>query len=279
MADNSERIQKKPRGGMGHGPMGGGAPIEKPKDMKNGLSKLVRFLKPYTTFILVVVIFAIASTIFAIVSPKILGNMTTSLADSFKTAFQTKTAIKLDHDYLTKTAIILICLYILSEFFFYIQGYIMSGVAQKVTYNLRREISLKMSKLPLKYYDSVTHGEILSRITNDVDTVSNSLQQGMSQAITAITTIIGIIVMMLTISPIMTLIALVTLPVSGALVALIVKFSQKHFINQQNYLGNLNGHVEEMFSGHNVVKSYNLEEKSISEFKDKIGRASCRERV
>lgn len=267
MADNKEKMQSKPRGGMGHGPMGGHGAVEKPKDLKSGFSKLMKYLKPYTVWIIVVIIFAIASTIFAILSPKLLGNMTNSLTDSIKIAVATKSPIKLDNDYLTKIAITLIFLYILSESFSYIQGYIMSGVAQKVTYNLRRQISLKISKLPLKYYDSVTHGEILSRITNDVDTVSNSLQQGMSQAITSVTTIIGIVVMMLTISPFMTLIALVTLPFSGILVSFIVKLSQKHFKNQQKYLGNLNGHVEEMFSGHNVVKSYNLEEKSISEFK------------
>lgn len=267
MEDNKMKMQGRPRGGMGHGPMGGGGVVEKPKNFKSSFSKLVKFLKPYTVSIVIVVAFAIASTIFAIISPKLLGNITTSLADSLKQAYTSKTAISLDHSYITKTAITLIFLYVFSEFFLYIQGYIMSGVAQKVTYNLRRQISLKMSRLPLKYYDSVTHGEILSRITNDVDTVSNSLQQGMSQAITSVTTIIGIIVMMLTISPSMTLIALVTLPLSGILVSIIVKLSQKHFKNQQKYLGNLNGHVEEMFSGHNVVKSYNLEEKSISEFK------------
>ncbi len=213
-------------------------------------------------------IFAIISTVFAIVCPKILGNATTSIAESSIKALIAQSPIKIDFDYIKKLSFILIGLFVISSLFSFLQGFIISSVSQKITYKLRQQISFKMSKLPLKYFDTVTHGEILSRITNDVDTVSMSLQQSLTQIITSVTTIIGIIIMMLSISPLMTLIAIVSLPVSGLIVSIIVKLSQKHFKNQQKYLGQLNGHVEEMFSGHNIVKAFNLENKSISELKN-----------
>ena len=256
-------------GPMGGGPMGGmmGAG-GKAKNFKGTFKKFIRYFSDFKISILLVVIFAIISTVFAIVCPKILGNATTSIAESSMKGLMTQSAIKIDFDYIKKLSFILIGLFVISSLFSFLQGFIISSVSQKITYKLRQQISFKMSKLPLKYFDTVTHGEILSRITNDVDTVSMSLQQSLTQIITSVTTIIGIIIMMISISPLMTLIAVVSLPISGIIVSIIVKLSQKHFKNQQKYLGQLNGHVEEMFSGHNIVKAYNLENKSISELKN-----------
>ena len=256
-------------GPMGGGPMGGmmGAG-GKAKNFKGTFKKFIRYFNDFKISILLVVIFAIISTVFAIVCPKILGNATTSIAESSIKALIAQSPIKIDFDYIKKLSFILIGLFVISSLFSFLQGFIISSVSQKITYKLRQQISFKMSKLPLKYFDTVTHGEILSRITNDVDTVSMSLQQSLTQIITSVTTIIGIIIMMISISPLMTLIAIVSLPVSGLIVSIIVKLSQKHFKNQQKYLGQLNGHVEEMFSGHNIVKAFNLENKSISELKN-----------
>lgn len=257
--------------GMMGPPMKGGrngaASMAKAKDIKGTFRKLLKYFSEYKIHFIIVFIFAILSTVFAIFLPKLLGKATTSVFESFGIAMQYRKPIKIDYDYLTKIALILICLYILSALFNYIQGFIISGVSQKITYKLRQNISFKLSKLPLSYYDTVTHGEILSRITNDVDTVSTSLQQSLTQIVTSITTIIGILIMMLTISPTMTLIGLLTLPLSGILIGTIVKLSQKHFKNQQKYLGQLNGHVEEMYSGHVVVKAFNMEDDSISKMK------------
>lgn len=269
MAEINNSPQRKHRGPMGGGPMGGMmAGGEKAKNFKGTFSKLSTYFKPFKLSVILVVAFAILSTIFTIVSPKILGNATTSIFESFKTAMMTQSKLVIDFDYIKKIGFILIGLYILSSIFSYLQGFVVAGFTQKITYRLRSQISVKINKLPLKYYDTVTHGEILSRITNDVDTVSNSLQQGLTQIISSIATIIGMLIMMLSISPLMTLIAVITIPVSGLFIALTVKMSQKHFKNQQKSLGSLNGHVEEMFSGHNIVKVFNLEKKSISEFKE-----------
>ena len=264
-----KNIPQKGRGGgaMGGGPMGGMMPGGKAKNFKGTFSKLKTYFKPYKFSFFLVIVFAILSTAFTIASPKILGKATTSVFESFKKAMVTHSALDIDFDYLKKIAIILVGLFILSSVFVYLQGFVVSGFTQKITYKLRNQISVKINKLPLKYYDNVTHGEILSRITNDVDTVSNSLQQGMTQAISSVATIIGMIIMMLSISPLMTLIAIVTIPISGIFIALIVKLSQKHFKNQQISLGSLNGHIEEMFSGHNIVKVFNLEKKSIAKLK------------
>lgn len=275
----AENTNNKPGGRMGRGGFGGG-PMSmmgaggKAKNFKGTFKQLLGYFTPYKITSVLVLAFAIISTVFSIMSPKILGNATTSLFESFKTAMMTHTKISVDFNYITKIAITLIILYVISAIFGYLQGFLVSGVSQKITYRLRKEISIKMNKLPLKYYDSVTHGEILSKITNDVDTVSTSLQQSITQLVTSVTQIIGIIIMMLTISPLMTLIAIITLPVSGIFVSTIVKFSQKHFKNQQKSLGDLNGHVEEMYSGHNIVKVYNLEKKSIAEFKEINNRLS-----
>ena len=256
-------------GGKGMRGLGAGmGATSKAKDFKGTAKKLFSSFVEFKYQFLVVAVFAVLSTVFLILCPKILGNATTSIAESFMIAYKTQTPIVINFDYLLKIAFLLIGLYIFSATFSFLQGFIISGVSQKITYKLRKRISFKLSSLPLKYFDSVTHGEILSRITNDIDTVSASLQQSMTQIVTAVATIIGITIMMLSISPVMTLIALVSLPVSAGLVSIIIKFSQKHFKNQQIYLGDLNGHVEEMYSGHNIVKSFNLEDKSIKEFKD-----------
>ena len=268
MANNHSR---KSVGFGGRGMRGPGAGMDatsKAKDFKGTAKKLFSSFVEFKYQFLVVAVFAVLSTVFLILCPKILGNATTSIAESFMIAYKTQTPIVINFDYLLKIAFLLIGLYIFSATFSFLQGFIISGVSQKITYKLRKRISFKLSSLPLKYFDSVTHGEILSRITNDIDTVSASLQQSMTQIVTAVATIIGITIMMLSISPVMTLIALVSLPVSAGLVSIIIKFSQKHFKNQQIYLGDLNGHVEEMYSGHNIVKSFNLEDKSIKEFKD-----------
>lgn len=261
------KTQKSGHMGEGHmgGMMGAGG---KAKDFKGTFSKLIKYFYDYRFQFILVILFAVLSTVFTIWCPKILGKATTSIFESFKMSMMTQKAINIDFDYIGKIAFILIALYLISAIFGFLQGYIISGVAQKITYKLRKQISQKISKLPLKYYDSVTHGEILSRITNDVDTVSMSLQQSLLQIITSITTIIGIIIMMLTISPLLTLIALISLPVSGFFVGIIVKISQKHFKNQQKYLGELNGHIEEMYSGHNIIKAFNLEKKSIMKLKE-----------
>ncbi len=252
-------------GGHGHGPMGG-FNGEKAKNSKQSFKKLMSFMKAYKKSMLVVIIFTALSTVGSILGPYLLGKITTSVAESAGTSFMTQSPIEIAYDTIIFIAILLLVLHALSALFNFIQGKIVANVSQKMTYNLRESISKKMSKLPLKYYDQTPRGDILSRITNDVDTISNSLQQGVSQAITSVLSIIGFLVMMLYISPLMTLIAIVTVPLSGILVALIVKFSQKHFRRKQRHLGELNGHVEEIFSGHNVIKAYNLENKSINEF-------------
>ncbi|MFL6556576.1 MAG: ABC transporter ATP-binding protein, partial [Bacillus sp. (in: firmicutes)] len=216
--------------------------------------------------LLSVLITAIISTIFAIVSPKILGKATTKLFEGLMLKFKGVPGAKIDFDYIGQIILLLIGLYILSAIFAYIQQYIMAGVAQKTVYNLRKEVEEKLNRLPLKYFDSRTHGEILSRAVNDVDNISTTLQQSLTQLITSVVTIIGVIIMMLSISPLMTLIVLVTLPLSGVAIAKIAKKSQQYFKGQQKTLGQLNGHVEEMYTGHKVVKVFGHEQKSIEKF-------------
>lgn len=339
----SEQRPRRRMGGMGHGPMGamGG---EKAKDFKGSFSKLMKYLKPHYIVMLVVLIASIASTVFSIISPKILGNATTDIytfyvgkmaydtvaqsAENAVTTFEdgrrgiSMTAImaalmpngtaeessvsdnpmfsqedikqdengnlvikdmltfekvgndfvlyepQMNFDSIYRIAITLLIIYVISSVFIYIQGLAVAGVSQKVSYQLRKDISEKINRIPLKYYDTKTHGEILSRITNDVDTVSQSLQQSLTQIISSVVTIVGIVVMMLSISPLMTLIAIASLPVTLILVTIIVKLSQKHFKGQQSSLGDINGHVEEMYGGHIIVKAFNMEERSIAKFKE-----------
>ena len=290
-----------------------GAPAEKPKDFKGTLKKLISYLKPYWLKVGLVIIFAISSTIFAIVSPKILGQATNQIVDDYtdlmaynQVIAQLPSGIKLPagttgasiinkmpasalekipndkleliknldltvkptfhFDAILQIIIMLVVLYLISAAFSYIQGWIMSGVTQKVTYQFRRDISEKINRLPLSYFDKRTYGEVLSRVTNDVDTVGQSLNQSLSQIITSVIMILGIIIMMLSISWLLTLITILVLPLSFVFIAIIMKKSQPQFIKQQKSLGELNGHVEEMYAGHMVMRVFNGEKTSIKKF-------------
>ena len=251
---------------MPRGRMGGrhGMSIEKAKDFKGTMKKLMGYLAQYKIGLLLVVIFAIGSTVFNIAGPKILGKATTELFHGLVSKVSGGSGI--DFDKIAKILIGLMCLYVCSALFSFIQGYIMTGVSQKLTYRMRKEISEKIDRLPMGYFDKMTHGEILSRITNDVDTLSQSLNQSATQVITSVATIIGVLVMMLSISPLMTVIAILILPLSMGLIGMIVKRSQRYFKEQQEYLGYVNGQVEEVYGGHNIVKAFNKEDDVIDEF-------------
>ncbi|MCH6265437.1 ABC transporter ATP-binding protein [Neobacillus citreus] len=258
-----------PRGpGGGFGPMGMGAPVQKAKDFKGTLKRLITYLMPYKMQLIAVLITAIISTIFAIVSPKIMGKATTKLFEGLMMKFRGVPGAKIDFEYIGHIILLLIGLYILSAVFAYIQQYIMAGVAQKTVYQLRKEVEEKLNRLPLKYFDARTHGEILSRAVNDVDNISTTLQQSLTQLITSVVTLIGVIVMMLSISPLMTLIVVVTLPLSFIATANIAKRSQAYFKGQQKALGQLNGHVEEMYTGHKIIKVFGREQKSMDQFEE-----------
>ena len=274
--DTSKRDTRAPafgpgRGPMRGGPMGGGPGHmpgmggEKPKSFRKAMKTFLKYLAPYRVSLALVLIFSIASTVFMIVGPKMLGNATTILFNGI-VAKATHTGTGVDFTAIGRIALELVGLYVLSFIFSYLQGYIMSGIAMKVTYMFRRNISEKIKRLPLKYFDTKTHGEVLSRVTNDIDTISASLAQNLSQIVTSVTTIIGVLIMMLTISWLMTLVALVILPLSFGLVSIVIKTSQKYFKQQQIQLGHVDGHVEEMYSGHIVIKAFNGEEKSIQQF-------------
>lgn len=251
---------------MPRGRMGGrhGMSTEKAKDFKGTMKKLMGYLTQYKIGLLLVVIFAIGSTIFNIAGPKILGKATTELFHGLISKVSGGSGI--DFDKIAKILIGLMCLYVCSALFSFIQGYIMTGVSQKLTYRMRKEISEKIDRLPMGYFDKMTHGEILSRITNDVDTLSQSLNQSATQVITSVATIIGVLVMMLSISPLMTVIAILILPLSMGLIGMIVKRSQRYFKEQQEYLGYVNGQVEEVYGGYNIVKAFNKEDDVIDEF-------------
>ncbi len=253
------------RRGMGHGHgHPGGMPGEKAKDFKGTMRKLLAYLADFKIAIFFVMLFAVGSTVFNIVGPKILGNATTELFNGLVGKISGGDGI--DFGKIGRILLFLLGLYLCSALFSFIQGYIMTGVSQKLTYRMRREISEKIQRLPMNYFDKISHGEILSRITNDVDTLSQSLNQSATQMITSVTTLIGVLVMMLSISPLMTLIALLILPVSVGFISVIVKHSQKYFKNQQEYLGHVNGQVEEVYGGHSIVKAFNKEEDVIAEF-------------
>ena len=237
---------------------------EKAKNLSKTLSTLLKYLKPFRIAIFFVILFAVGSTIFTIIGPKILGNATTTLVQGLIAKYSGTGSI--DIDGIKHTLLILLGIYVLSLILSYIQAWIMSGVTQKVTYRLREEISLKINRLPLNYYDRQTHGEVLSRITNDVDTMSQSLTQSIQMIFTSLITIIGILYMMITISWQMTLMALIIVPLSAVAAMSVVKNGQKYFIQQQKILGEVNGHIEEMYGGHIVMKAFNGEERSISTF-------------
>lgn len=259
MSNSKQSAGPMPRMGIG-GPGGG-----KAKDFKKTLSDLWRYLAEYKISIYMVVFFALFSTVFSIVGPKLLGKVTTKLVEGLL-AWYGGTGLLTDFDYIGRMIGILIALYIISSVCQYVQSYIMSKVAMDVTYNLRRDISHKMNRIPLNYYDTRTHGEILSRITNDVDTVSQTLNQSLTQIITSVTSIVGVLAMMLSISWIMTFAALLVIPTSLAIVGVIVKRSQGFFKEQMESVGKINGHVEEMYGGHSIVQAFNGEEESLDKF-------------
>lgn len=251
---------KPPRGPMGRG-MG---PGEKAKDFKGSFSKLLRYIGKSKIAIIVVMIFAAISTIFSVAGPKVMGKATTALADGLMNKIAGTGGI--DFDYIAKILLFTLCLYAFSSLCSFVQGWIMTGITQRLCYRVRKEITEKINRMPMKYFESRTYGEVLSRITNDVDTLGQGLNQSVTTIITSTATLIGTLVMMLSISPLMTLIALVILPISAGLVSLVVKQSQRFFKTQQEYLGKINGQVEETYGGHLVIKAYNKEEDIIKEF-------------
>jgi ATP-binding cassette subfamily B protein len=249
-------------GGMGGR---GFAPVEKAKDSRKTLQTLLHYLQPYRGKIIIVMVFAALASVFSIVGPKLLGNVTTKLADGL-IAYYLGAGLYMDFAYMGRLIVILISLYLISMIFSYIQAFIMSGVSMQVTYNLRKEIDQKISRLPLKYYDTTTHGEVLSRITNDVDLISQSLNQSISQLITSVATVIGVLAMMLSINVLMTVAAILTVSMSFGLIGAIIRTSQKLFRAQQDSLGHMNGHVEEMYGGHSIVQAFNRQDDSIERF-------------
>ncbi len=263
----------RPGGMRPGGPMGGMmGPAEKPKDFMGTARRLLRYFIPRKTQLTIVVVFAVLGTVFSIVGPKLMGQVTTKLFDGliakYGAYFLHKPMPSMDFAFIGRMILVVIGLYLLSALFNYIQQYQMAGVSQKIVFDMRRDVNDKLARLPLKFFDSRTHGEIMSRVTNDIDTVSTTLQQSLTQLITSVCTIIGVLVMMLTISVWLTLITLVTLPLSFLATANIAKMSQKNFAAQQKELGALNGHVEEMFTGHKIVKAFGHEGKSMREFQE-----------
>ncbi len=253
----------------GFGPRGGpGAPVQKAKDFKGSLKRLAAYLKPYKWRLLSVLLTAILGTLFTIVAPKILGKATTKIFEGIMMKMSGAPGAGVDFSYIARILILLGLLYLFSSLFTFLQGYIMASVAQKTVFQLRKEAEGKISRLPLKYFDGTTTGEILSRVVNDVDNISTTLQQSLTQIITSVVTIIGVIIMMLSISGTLTVILLLTLPLSGVIAVFIAKKSQGFFGSQQNILGQLNGHVEEIYTGHEVIKAFGHEEKAIEEFDD-----------
>ena len=239
---------------------------DKAKDFSGSIRKLLRYLKPFALRLIIIILIASASTVFSIIGPKILGSATTTLAQGLVAKYTGTGSI--DFDRIFSILRTLGTIYVISMIFSYIQGWLMAGVTQRLTYTLRKEISEKINRLPLSYFDKQTHGEVLSRITNDVDTVSQTLNQSIQQIFTSVITVIGVLYMMLRISWQLTIMALVVVPLSGIAAAFVVKNSQPYFKAQQKTLGNVNGHIEEMYGGHIVMKAFNGEERSISEFND-----------
>mgnify|MGYP000227852070 FL=1 len=248
------------------GPGRGMIPGEKPKDFKNSIEKLVRYLGRYWYAIVAVMIFAAVSTVFSVAGPKVMARATNALVEGLGKKIAGTGSI--DFTYIAKVLLFTLGLYICSAVFSFIQGMIMTGITQKTCYRMRKEISEKINRMPMKYFESRTYGEVLSRITNDVDTLGQSLNQSVTQIITSVATLVGTLVMMISISGIMTLISLVILPVSAILISFIIKHSQKYFRQQQEYLGHINGQVEEVYGGHLVVQAYNKQESTIKKFED-----------
>ncbi|MFR4351940.1 MAG: ABC transporter ATP-binding protein [Roseburia sp.] len=249
-----------------HDPMGGHGmmPGEKAKDFKASVGKLTSYVGKYKIAIVIVMIFAACSTVFGVIGPKILGRATTALSEGLVSKIRGTGSI--DFSYIGRVLLFVLGLYLVSALFSFVQGWIMTGVTQKVCYRLRKEISEKINRMPMQYFESRTHGEVLSRITNDIDTLGQGLNQSITTIITSVATLLGVLIMMLSISPIMTLIALVILPFSAFLVSFVVKRSQRYFKDQQEYLGHINGQVEEVYGGHLVIKAFNREKDTLEEF-------------
>lgn len=248
----------------GHGGGRGMMPAEKAKDFKGSIGKLITYIGRYKFPILVVMVFAIIGTVFNVVGPKILGKATTELSRGLMAKIAGTGGIDLTK--IGQILIFVLGLYVISAVFTFVQHYIMSTISQKICYRMRKEISEKINRMPMKYFESRTYGEVLSRITNDVDTLGMSLSQSINQIITSVTTMLGVLIMMISISPLLTLIALFILPVSVFLITFVMKKSQRYFRSQQEYLGKINGQVEENFTGHLVIKAYNKEEEVINDF-------------
>ncbi len=246
---------------MGPPGMGGG---EKAKDFKGTISKLIRYSRKYLPAVIVVMVIAVFSTVFNVVCPKVLGKATTALSEGIMRKINGIGGI--DFTYIGKILLFCLGLYLLSVLFNFTQGIIMTGVTQKLCYKMRKDVSEKINRMPLKYFESRTYGEVLSRITNDIDTMGNGLNQSITQLITSVSTVIGVFIMMLTISPLMTMIAIIILPISVALMGIIIKKSQRFFKQQQEYVGHINGQVEEVYGGHTVIKAFNKEETTLKEF-------------
>ena len=264
-----------PRGPLGRGPMGmrrgpmggmhGMMAGERARDFRGTMVKLIRYMSPYRLQLVVVLLFAAASTVFAIVGPKILGRATTKLFEGVMGQIAGN-GTGIDFAYIGHIILQVLAIYLLSTVFAYVQGWVMSGVSMTLTYQLRKDIAEKINRMPLRYFDGTNHGEVLSHVTNDVDTVSHTLNQSLTQIVTSVTTVIGVIVMMLTINLVMTLVALCIIPLSMVIITLVIRKSQKYFKEQQDYLGHVNGHIEEMYGGHVIVRAFNGEAKSLAQF-------------
>ena len=267
---SEQKTYHRPPKRRGHGPGGPGGPgmmpVEKAKDFKGSIGKLIAYIGRYKLAIFVVMIFAVVGTVFNVVGPKVLGKATTTLSDGLMAKIAGTGGIDLTR--ISRILLFVLALYVFSAIFTFVQHYIMSTISQKICYRMRKEISEKINRMPMKYFESRTYGEVLSRITNDVDTLGMSLSQSINQIITSVTTMVGVLIMMISISPLLTLIALFILPISISLIAFVMKKSQKYFRSQQEYLGEINGQVEENFTGHLVIKAYNKEEEVIRDFNE-----------
>ena len=254
------------RGPMGRGHGHGMGPGEKAKDFKGTIRKLIRYMSVYKIQMLFVLVFAVGGTIFNILGPKILGKATTEIFNGLVSKVSGTGGM--DFEKIGRILLLTLGLYGVSAVFSFIQGYIMTGISQNTTYRFRKAISEKISRMPMRYFDKMTYGEVLSRVTNDVDTLGQSLNQSATQMITSVTQMVGVLIMMLSISPLMTLVALLMLPVSVSMISLIMAKSQKYFRGQQEFLGNVNGQLEEVYSGHNIIKAFNKEEETIEAFEE-----------
>ena len=265
-SQNRAPMRRGPMGGGMHGPMGMGMPGEKAKNFRSTMVTLLRYLKPYRVSLTIALVLSIVGTAFTIIGPKLMGNATTKLFEGLVGKIMHVPGAGIDFTYIGNIVLVLVALYVISAACSYIMGYIMTSVSIKVTYDLRKKIAEKINRLPIKYFDNKAYGEVLSHVTNDVDLISNTLNQSLFQMVTSVTTIIGVLVMMFTISWLMALVSLIIVPISILLISMIAGRSQKYFRKQQDYLGHINGHVEEMYSAHNVMKAFNGEEKSIRKF-------------